>query len=133
METKTKNPLWTRDFTIITVGSVISMFGNSMAGFAMSLMVLGFFVGIGGVTSYTIRISSTQSYVPDETKGRFNGAFQVLSTSGALLAQLMAGVLTVYMDQRAVLLLFELLSVFAAIAFVGTNRKYVKPIYNRNM
>lgn len=96
-------------------------------------MGLGLIVGIGGVTSYTIRISSTQSYVPDETKGRFNGAFQVLSTSGALLAQLMAGVLTVYMDQRAVLLLFELLSVFAAIAFVGTNRKYVKPIYNRNM
>lgn len=96
-------------------------------------MGLGFIVGVGGVTSYTIRISSTQSYVPDETKGRFNGAFQVLSTSGALVAELLAGVLTVYMDQRAVLLIFELLSVFAAIAFVGTNRKYVKPIYNRNM
>lgn len=96
-------------------------------------MGLGFIVGVGGVTSYTIRISSTQSYVPDETKGRFNGAFQVLSTSGALIAELLAGVLTVYMDQRAVLLIFELLSVFAAIAFVGTNRKYVKPIYNRNM
>ena len=25
--------LWTRDFTIITLGSVISMFGNAMAGF----------------------------------------------------------------------------------------------------
>ena len=33
-------PLWTRDFTIITLGSVVSMFGNSMSGFAMSLMVL---------------------------------------------------------------------------------------------
>ena len=32
--------LWTRDFTIITLGSVVSMFGNSMSGFAMSLMVL---------------------------------------------------------------------------------------------
>ena len=32
--------LWTRDFTIITLGSVLSMFGNSMSGFAMSLMVL---------------------------------------------------------------------------------------------
>ena len=35
-----KNPLWTRDFTIITVGTVVSMFGNSMSGFAVSLMVL---------------------------------------------------------------------------------------------
>ena len=34
------NPLWTRDFTILTVGSVVSMFGNAMTGFAMSLMVL---------------------------------------------------------------------------------------------
>ena len=41
---KTENPsslpLWTRDFTIITIGSVVSMFGNSLSGFAMSLMVL---------------------------------------------------------------------------------------------
>ena len=30
MEKKTAtNPLWTRDFTIITAGSVVSMFGNS--------------------------------------------------------------------------------------------------------
>ena len=32
--------LWTRDFTIITLGSIVSMFGNAMSGFAMSLMVL---------------------------------------------------------------------------------------------
>ena len=34
-EKKTSNsqPLWTRDFTIITLGSVVSMLGNSMAGF----------------------------------------------------------------------------------------------------
>ena len=35
-----RKPLWTRDFTIITVGSVVSMLGNSMAGFALSLIVL---------------------------------------------------------------------------------------------
>ena len=34
--------LWTRDFTIITVGSVISMFGNALAGFAISLFVLDY-------------------------------------------------------------------------------------------
>ena len=96
-------------------------------------MVLSFFVGVGGVTSYTIRISSTQSYVPDENKGRFNGAFQVLSTSGSLIAELLAGSLTLVMDQRAVLLLFELASVVAAILIIGGNREHVKKIYNRNM
>lgn len=39
--------------------------------------------GILGVTSYTIRISATQSYVPDEKKGRFNGAFNMLNTVGS--------------------------------------------------
>lgn len=34
--------LWTRDFTIITLGSVISMLGNSMSGFALSLLVLDY-------------------------------------------------------------------------------------------
>jgi len=37
---KRPSPLWTRDFTIITLGSVVSMLGNSLSGFAMSLMVL---------------------------------------------------------------------------------------------
>ena len=37
---KTLSPLWTRDFTIITLGSVVSMLGNALSGFAMSLMVL---------------------------------------------------------------------------------------------
>ena len=41
-ELEIRNPLWTRDFTIITVGSVVSMLGNSMAGFALSLMVLDY-------------------------------------------------------------------------------------------
>jgi len=39
-ENQSQTTLWTRDFTIITAGSVVSMFGNAMSGFAMSLMVL---------------------------------------------------------------------------------------------
>lgn len=34
--------LWTRDFTIITLGSAVSMLGNSMLGFAISLFVLDY-------------------------------------------------------------------------------------------
>lgn len=40
--TEKKNTLWTRDFTIITIGSVVSMFGNAMSGFALSLLVLDY-------------------------------------------------------------------------------------------
>ena len=41
-EKKKMPTLWTRDFTIITLGSVISMFGNALAGFAISLFVLDY-------------------------------------------------------------------------------------------
>ncbi|MBQ9323112.1 MAG: MFS transporter, partial [Clostridia bacterium] len=41
-QAKQNLPLWTRDFTIITIGSVISMFGNALAGFAISLFVLDY-------------------------------------------------------------------------------------------
>lgn len=35
-------PLWTRDFTILTLGTVISMLGNSIAGFSIGLLVLDY-------------------------------------------------------------------------------------------
>ncbi len=37
---RNKTGLWTRDFTIITVGSIISLVGNMLSGFAISIMVL---------------------------------------------------------------------------------------------
>ena len=93
-------------------------------------MICCFISGMGGITSYTIRISSTQNYVPDEMKGRFNGAFLILSTSGALIAELIAGLLSEIMDARFVVLIFNLIAVLAAIIIIGGNRKKVAKIYN---
>ena len=92
--------------------------------------ILCFISGMGGITSYTIRSSSTQNYVPDEMKGRFNGAFLILSTSGALIAELIAGLLSEIMDARFVVLIFNLIAVLAAIIIIGGNRKKVAKIYN---
>lgn len=95
------------------------------------MMALCFLVGIGGITSYTIRISATQSYVPDERKGRFNGAFNMISTSGALLGEVLAGGLTLILPERVVLLAAMLLCALAAIVFIGGGREHVSYIYNR--
>ncbi len=92
--------------------------------------ILCFISGMGGITSYTIRSSSTQNYVPDEMKGRFNGAFLILSTAGALVAELVAGLLSEIMDARFVVLIFNLIAVVAAIIIIGGNRKKVAKIYN---
>ena len=66
------------------------------------MMAMCFIVGVGGITSFTIRISATQSYVPDERKGRFNGAFNMISTAGALTGELLAGGLTLVLPERIV-------------------------------
>ena len=89
-----------------------------------------FFVGIGGITSYTIRISSTQNYVPDEKKGRFNGALMLLMTVGSLIAQLLSGIMSERVDPRYVVLIFNMIAVAAAIFIIGGNRKEVSKIYN---
>ena len=93
-------------------------------------MVCCFFSGMGGITSYTIRISSTQNYVPDEMKGRFNGVFLILATAGSLIAELIAGLLSEIMDARFVVLIFNLIAVTAAIVIIGGSRKSVAKIYN---
>ena len=94
------------------------------------MMSFNFLSGILGVTSYTIRVSATSSYVPDERKGRFNGAFSLLNTGGTLIGEFMAGVLTEFMPQRGVVSLFCTVALLAALVFIGGGKKNVAAIYN---
>ena len=67
------------------------------------MQIMCFLIGILSATSYNIRISSTQSYVPDERKGRFNGAFLMLNTIGMLIGELTAGLLSEVVPLRLLL------------------------------
>lgn len=89
-------------------------------------------IGVLSITSYNIRVSSTQSYVPDEKKGRFNGAFLTLTTVGRLLGELLAGGLSNVMSMRKVLSTFFTVNGLAAILFIGGGRKAVAEVYNRD-
>ncbi len=95
------------------------------------MMALCFCIGLGGVTSYTIRISATQSYVPHEKKGRFNGAFNMLNTIGALSGELLAGALALILPERVVLSCAMFSCALAAVVIIGGNKRHVAPIYNR--
>lgn len=94
------------------------------------MMVMCFLTGIGGVTSYNIRISATQQYVPDEKKGRFNGTFGTLNTIGTLLGQLVSGALGEFLPARGILCAIMMLNVLAAVVIIGGNKKHVAKIYN---
>lgn len=113
---------------VYTVISVIGMvlFYVPVKG----MCVLSFLMGILGVTSYNIRISGTQSYVPNEKKGRFTGIFNMLVTLGMLLGQFLAGVLANVIEERLVMVVFYGINLIAVFLIMAKNRKHVKPIYN---
>ena len=100
---------------------------------SIPLMILMMLInGVLSMTSYNIRISTTQSYVPNEKKGRFNGAFQVISTSGSLLGQFFAGLLADHMDKRLVIVMFAALNLVMLWVIVFRGREAVKKVYNRD-
>ena len=96
------------------------------------MMALCFLVGMSGVTTYTIRISATQSYVPDEKKGRFNGAFNMMSMLGALLGEAIGGLASEFIGERTIIMIAMLIQAALAFIIIGGNRESVSAIYNRS-
>lgn len=124
------------------------------------MMVLQFISGVICVTSYNIRISSTQNYVPNEMRGRFNGAFQTLISLGTIIGQLAAGALCELKvhgveifnpldggefsfsvlgrmlslsgieGTRLLVIAFAMIDYIAMFAIMFPGRKYVSKIYN---
>ncbi|MBR5429027.1 MAG: MFS transporter [Firmicutes bacterium] len=132
LQYKIKYPAAVKYGLALTVYCVISVLEGGYLFLPVGGMrVCCFLVGILGVTSYTIRSSATQSYVPDDHKGRFNGAFIMLTTSGSLLGELLAGVCTSFLPMRTVLALFMGVSLIAAVVIIGGGRRQVRPLYNR--
>ncbi len=94
------------------------------------MMALMFVSGFLGVTSFNIRISSTQNHVPNEMRGRFNGTFQMLTTAGGIIGSLAAGAMGDVLPMREVICGFSLVSVIAAAAIMLPGKEHVKQIYN---
>lgn len=118
----------------ITVYLAISIIEGIQLFLPVSIMMLCFFTtGIMGVTSYNIRISATQSYVPDEKRGRFNGIFNMICAAGGIMGQLLGGVMGEIVSERSVVVIFALFNVFAVFITMYKGRDHVKEIYNRRI
>ncbi len=100
------------------------------------LMACVMFVeGTLSVTSYNIRISSTSTYVPDDKRGRFNGAFLLFNMLGTILGQLIAGFVGDIKGVTvpviiSIVYIVNLLFVFIIIV---PAKKHISPIYNRDL
>ena len=94
------------------------------------MLALNFLSGLFGVTSYNIRISSTQNYVPDDKRGRFNGIFQMLNVLGGVFGQLIAGAAGDFLPLRGLVAGAMAVNLAAALVIMLPNREAVKRIYN---
>ncbi len=129
---KIKLPMREKYIIAFMVYIVICVCFGGLLYFPIWLMRVACFVsGILGITSYNIRISSTQSYVPNEKRGRYNGAFIMLNTLGSMAGQMIAGALLVAVSHQMVMLIVNAVCIIAAIIFIGGGKKYIAPIYNR--
>ncbi|NLI53194.1 MAG: MFS transporter [Clostridiales bacterium] len=88
--------------------------------------------GMLGVTSYNIRISSTQNYLPNEMRGRFNGLFQMLVIFGTIIGQLIAGAVGDTLPIRWVIAASMAVTLLSVFVILLPNREHVKKIYNVN-
>lgn len=114
-------------FVYVTLGI---MSGSFLFSPIIVMMILNFLVGIFGVTSYNIRISSTQNYLPDGIRARFNGLFQMLVMIGAISGQLLSGALGDLFDERYIVAGFNIINLIALAVIMIPNGKHVKSIYN---
>lgn len=118
----------------ISVYILASLLEGSYLFLPVAAMIgLNFIAGILGVVSYNIRISSTQSYVPNDMRGRFNGTFQMICTMGTILGQLLSGALADFIGERMVLAVFMGVCLLATFLIMLPGAKHVKLIYNREV
>ena len=111
---------------------IISLLGGIYLFLPLHIMMtMCFVIGFCGVISYNIRVSSTQSYVPNQKKGRFNGAFRFLNTSGVLLGELLSGIMVNWINDRIVLFIFMSITFLSVIVIMGRHKIKVAEIYNR--
>ena len=96
------------------------------------IMAAMFFLeGLLSVTSYNIRISATQSYLPDTKRARFNGTFTMLCSMGSIAGTLLSGALAEALPERGIIIAFNVLSLIAAYFLMYRGRDHVKKIYNQ--
>lgn len=97
------------------------------------MAIVQFIGGIFAVTSFNIRISGTQSHVPDNVRARFNATFYLLTTCGTMIGQLTGGALGEKFDARYIVLGAMVINMLAIWLIMFAGRRHVKKIYNNDI
>jgi MFS family permease len=121
-------------FTIaVTVYFTIEIIAAVYLFLPYALMVaLNFLTGLLAVTSFNIRMSATQSYLPPEMRGRINSTQALLTDIGTIAGCLGAGAVAEWsgIPFRTILLAVAFVSISAIFLFPLRMHRDFKKIYN---
>lgn len=99
----------------------------------MLMLVVQFTMGVLSINSFNIRMSSVQSYVPSEKRGRVNGLYHILTAIGMLIGRLFTGFMGEYFAYTQIVLGMSMVGVIAFFVIIYRNRHHVALIYNRQV
>ncbi len=97
------------------------------------MTLLSFATGMFGATSYNIRISATQNYIPDNVRARFNGVFAFITTGGLIFGQFLGGALAQAVALRTIVLVFSVFKFAGVFATVCAKRRQVAAVYGKEI
>ncbi|MBS3987339.1 MAG: MFS transporter, partial [Erysipelothrix sp.] len=83
--------------------------------------------------SFNIRMSSVQSYVPSEKRGRVNGVYHILTATGMIIGRLIAGALGEFLPYPLIVMGFSSIGLLAFFVIILGQATHVKAIYNRKV
>jgi MFS transporter, DHA3 family, macrolide efflux protein len=97
------------------------------------MIIIQFLMGVLSINSFNIRMSSVQSYVPSEKRGRVNGVFQILVSLGMLSGRLLSGSLGEFFKFEYIVLGLNMFGLLAFYMIIWRNRQSIALIYDRKV
>ncbi|MBN2504038.1 MAG: MFS transporter [Bacilli bacterium] len=128
-----KYPTEKKFLIAVTVYISVEIMGATMLYMPYVMMIIvSFIVGLLSVTSFNIRMSATQTYIPSDIRGRVNSTQQLLWNFGAILGALIIGLVAEYsgMDYRLIILASSAVSLSAIFLIPVRMSHEFKKIYN---
>ncbi len=118
----------------VSVYITVEILGATMLFYpAFALMIVAsFVVGLLSVTSFNIRMSATQVYIPNDIRGRINSTQQLMWNFGAILGALIIGIAAEYagIDYRYIMMAAAIVSISAIFLIPIRMKNEFKKIYN---
>lgn len=120
----------------VTVYFTVEIFGATLLYMPYAMMIIvSFLVGLLSVTSYNIRMTATQVYIPSQMRGRINSTQNLLWNIGAVLGALIIGLVAEYssLDYRLIMLFAAILSIGAILLIPIRMKSEFSKIYNADI